>query len=449
MITLFRAVLVTCLLSASFAAAAQSHLSSDPTVVRARFLVVNERFDAALDLLRPLDPDGPAKIDILFLTGLAAMGVAQAREDEDERDALLDEAIEALRAILHDRPELTRVGLELARAFFLKGEDDLSREQFERVLAGGPAPVVVGNIRRYLREIQARQRWSSYIGGSLAEDSNIGGASDSEFIYIFGLPFRRNEESRATSGTGVVVWGGAEYQHPLTERLRMRAGADIVRREYGGTQFDQTTAATHLGPRWLIDANTEMSLLATAQQRWAAGHPQNHNLGARFEVKHRLSPHVRTRGQVSWQHRDFESSERADGPLLGLTGSATWFPTSSVRVDAAGGYSRERTQSLVWRNATRWVQAGAATALPYGFTVGGSAELYRWTHYEGRWGLFTPGGVPRRDRTRVLRATVLNRSLTLFGFSPEIALVREARATNAQLYDYQRNRVELRFQRLF
>ena len=448
MMTLLRTLLVALILSTPILAAAQSHLSSDPTVVNARILVVNERYGAALEILRPLDRDRPDKVDILFLTGLAAMGLAGAKEDEDERDALFDEAIEAFRPILHDRPELARVRLELARAFFLKGEDDLSREQFERVLAGGPAPVVVGNIRRYLRQIEARRRWSSYIGGSLAEDSNIGAVSDSEFIYIFGLPFRRNEESRATSGTGVVVWGGAEYQHPLTERMRLRAGVDLVRREYGGSLFDQTTAATHLGPRWLIDANTEMSVLATAQQRWAAGHPQNHNLGARFEIKHRLSRHVRTRGQVSWEHRDFESSERADGPLLGLTGSAAWFPTSSMRVDAAGGYSRERTTAVVWRNATRWVQAGAAMALPYGFTVGASAEQ-RWTRYEGRWGLFTPGGVPRRDRTRVLRATVLNRALTLFGFSPEIALVREARDTNAQLYDYQRNRAELRFQRLF
>ena len=448
MLTLYRALLVTLLVCVPLIAAADSHLSSDPAVVRARALVVNERFDAALDIVRPLDRSRPDRIDILFLTGVAAMGAAEVREDEAERNALLDEAIEALRAILHDRPELTRVRLELARAFFLKGEDDLARDQFELVLAGRPAPVVVANINRYLRQIRARRRWSSYIGGSLAEDSNIGAVSDSEFIYIFGLPFRRNEESRATSGTGVVVWGGAEYQHPLTERLRLRAGADLVRREYAGSRFDQTTVATHLGPRWLLDAKTEMSVLATAQQRWTAGHPRSHNLGARFEVKHRLSRSVRTRGQVSWQHRDFESSERSDGPLLGLTGSATWFPSSSLRVDAAGGYSRERTTSIIWRNATRWVQAGLSAALPYGFTAGGSAEQ-RWTRYEGRWGQFTPGGVPRRDRTRVLRATLLNRSLTLFGFSPEIAFVREARATNAQLYDYQRNRAELRFQRLF
>ena len=448
MTILFRACLAALLAFTSLAAVAHSHLSTDPTVVRARALVVNERFDEALAIVRRLDSDGPARIDILFLTGLAATGAAEAREDEVERDALIDEAIEALRAILHDRPELARVRLELARAFFLKGEDDFSREQFEQVLAGRPAPVVVANIHRYLRQIRERRRWSSYIGGSLAEDSNVGAVSDSEYIYIFGLPFRRSEDSRATSGTGVVIWGGTEYQHPLSERLRLRAGADMVRREYAGTRFDQTSVATHLGPRWLMDADTEMSVLATAEQSWAAEKPQSHTLGGRVELKHRLSGNIRSRGQVSWQKRDFESSEWNDGPLLGLTGGVTWLPTSSMRVDGAGGYSRERTESAAWRNATRWVQAGASVALPYGFTIGGSVEQ-RWTRYEGRWGQFTPGGVPRRDRTRILRTTLLNRSLSLFGFSPQIALVREARSTNAQLYDYQRTRTEFRFQRLF
>ena len=146
-----------------------------------------------------------------------------------------------------------------------------------------------------------------------------------------------------------------------------------------------------------------------------------------------------------------ETSSRAIArtvAVLELTGSAAWWPAPSVRVDAAGGYSLERTESIVWRSATRWVQAGVSVALPYGFTVGGGAEQ-RWTRYEGRWGVFTPGGGPRRDRTRILRATLLNRSLTVFGFSPQIALAREARNTNAQLYDYRRTRTEIRFQRQF
>ena len=176
--TRFRAPLTAFLLLISLTATADSHLSSDPTVIRARVLVGAKSFDKALVILRPLDISHPDRIDILFLTGLAAIGAAEGREVEEQRDTLLDEAIDALRAILRDRPELTRVRLELARAFFLKGEDDLARDQFERVLAGRPAPPVVANVNRFLRQIRERRRWSSYFGASIAEDSNIGAQSD-------------------------------------------------------------------------------------------------------------------------------------------------------------------------------------------------------------------------------------------------------------------------------
>ena len=58
-------------------------------------------------------------------------------------------------------------------------------------------------------------------------------------------------------------------------------------------------------------------------------------------------------------------------------------------------------------------------------------------------------GSAREDETRILRLSLLNRAFTVFGFSPQLVLVNEERTSNAQLYDYQRNRAELRFQRLF
>ena len=59
---------------------------------------------------------------MLFLIGLAATGASQQPDlADDEREALLDEAIASLHTMLIDRPGLVRVRLELARAFFLKG----------------------------------------------------------------------------------------------------------------------------------------------------------------------------------------------------------------------------------------------------------------------------------------------------------------------------------------
>ena len=119
------------------------------------------KYGEALAILRPLARGREVDGSVLFQIGLAATGASQHPDTpEAERDALLDEAIASFRAMLIDRPGLVRVRLELARVFFLKGEDGLSRRHFERVLVGKPPPPVAANVRRFLSEIRARRRWT-------------------------------------------------------------------------------------------------------------------------------------------------------------------------------------------------------------------------------------------------------------------------------------------------
>ena len=431
----------------ALAASDRSHLSSGPRVVDARALVENGRFSEALAVLRPLAPDHPDRTDVLFLLGLAAIEASrQTDTGEAERTALLDEAIAALRAILIDRPGLVRVRLELARAFFLKREDDLSHEHFERVLAGGPPPAMIANIRRFLEEMRARRRWSGWFGATLAPDSNPNAASDSDVIHIGGLPFRRDAGAR--SGLGAILWGGGEYQHPLGPRLRLRAGADLVRREYAGKDFDHTFLSGHVGPRWLVGRDTETSLLASTRRRWTAGKPESHSLGARFESEPRFSRRLTASMRAAWHQHEYRQDESLDGPQVTLALSAAWLMISTVRTDLTIGYERERPESVVWRNATRWARMGLSAALPLGFSLHGSTELRR-TDFKGDWSPFTSAGASRADRTRILRVSIFNRAFTLRGFSPQLVLVNEARESNAQLHDYRRNRAELRFVRQF
>ena len=424
-------------------------LASDPGVAGPRALVRAGKFEEALTVLRPMAQAHPGRTDILFLTGLAALEASlKPGRPKADQETLLDEAIEFLRAILIYRPGLVRVRLELARAFFLKGEDSLARGHFELVLAGKPPAPVVANVQQFLAEIRARRRWTMYLGAAMSPDSNIGGASDEQIIYINNLPFRRDAEELTTSGIGVSVWTGGEYQYPLGDRLRLRLGGDLSRQDYGGSKFDQTFVSVHAGPRWLVDRDTEVSLVGTARRRWTGTGPSHDDLGARFEAGHRLTPRIRVNGQASWYRRDKRTGEFLDGPILDVALGGSWVILPILRADGVAGYARGRPKSERWRNASRWLRLGASVALPRGFNVGGSGEL-RWTDYEGNWFPFTPDGAPREDRTRILRATVHNRAFTLYGFSPQLVVTNEARDTNAQLYDYKRTRAEVRAVRQF
>ena len=424
---------------------------------RARALIEAGSHEAALAILRPLAAAAGRvdRTDIRFLTGLAAVRAAERPgRPEESRDALLDEAIATFRAILVERPGLVRVRLELARAFFLKREDGLARDHFERVLAGRPTPAVAANVRRLLGEMRARRRWSAHFGMALASDSNLNAASADDTIHIslFGhtLPFRRAADAGPKPGLGVAVWGGAEYRYPLGARLRLRLGGDVSRAEHGHSAFDRTSLSVHAGPHWLADADTELALLASLRQHLAAGEAHSREAGLRFEAARRLSRRLTVQARAAYHRRvHADAGSRAlDGPVTSAALGIAWLATPQLRFDALAGWGRDRARSERYRNTLRRVRLGVSAALPWGFTAGAAAE-WRNTDYDGRWFLLTPGNVPRKDRTRILSVSLFHRAFTLGGFSPRIGLSRETRESNAQLHDYSRTRVDLGFVRQF
>ena len=149
----------------------------------------------------------------LFELGMTALEIAERTDSDDARRELYDEAIEAFRAILVNNPGLVRVRLELARTFFLKGQDGLARRHFEAVLAGGVPRPVAANIRQFLAIMQARKRLTGYFGMAVAPDSNLNAASESEIIYIdtvFGrLPFTREGDVGASRASACRFGVGA------------------------------------------------------------------------------------------------------------------------------------------------------------------------------------------------------------------------------------------------
>ena len=414
----------------------------------ARTLIDQGRFDEALDILRPLQQVRENDPNVTFLQGLAATRASQSPGlAEEERDALLDEAIAAFRAMLIDRPELVRVRLELALAFFFKGEDDLSRTHFEHVLAGNPPEAVVTNVRRFLAEIRARRRWSLHAGFALAPDTNIGASSDERIIYIGGLPFRRDQEELTTSGIGLSVWTSGEYQYPLSDRHRLRAGAFASRRDYAGSQFDQMFVSGFGGPRSLWSARSETSLLASVQRSWLGNAPDFDALGARIEAGRILTRRTRATARAGWHDRQYRTRAFLDGPVMDVSLEGSWVATPTIRANIGLGWGRERPETQRWRHERRWLRAGAEIALPRGFNLGASVEQ-RWADYEGNWFPHTDGEA-REDRTRSVRLFLHNRRLAWKGFSPQLSLVHEVRETNAQAYDYRRTGGELRAVRLF
>ena len=313
--------------------------SAAAETAKAQALFKAGRYEVALAILRPLAAARPGHLDTRFQAGMAALGASKKPDiAEAKREALLDEAIAAFRTMLIADPGLVRVRLELARAFFLKGEDTLATRHFEQVLAGKPPAPVVLNVNRFLSQMRARKRWSVRVGLALAPDSNISSRSEERTILldtpIGRLPFTFQAEDETESGIGISVWAGGEYQYPLEDRWQLRAGADMSRREYRSGKFDQMTVSGHVGPRWLIGRVTEASLLANVRQHWLSDEAEFRDLGIRVEGRHRLNRRMTASLNASRHERRYDERTHLDGAARRYLGGRR------LGGDADGAYRR-------------------------------------------------------------------------------------------------------------
>ena len=106
------------------------------------------RIDAARKLLERARPENDEeRIERLFLLGLIDARLGFARR-----------AARRFETILAQRPELTRVRLELARVYHSLGRDDKARFHFEASLADDLPSSVEAAVEGFLNRIDARKR---------------------------------------------------------------------------------------------------------------------------------------------------------------------------------------------------------------------------------------------------------------------------------------------------
>ena len=428
------------------------------------------RGEEALTLIRPVANARPDSRQAIFTTGLAALATADRSVQQGVKHSdsgvkeKYDLAVRSFRGMLVQDPSQLRVRLELARALFsrgncirppanlfkhLLGDDCWAAEQhFIRVLGADVPPQVVLNVRRFIQICRARKRATGSLSLALAPDTNVNTSTSAQTVNIFGLPFQLDDQARATSGIGVVGAFGAEIQRPLPKfkwmpgaAARLRVGGSIFRRDYSGGDFDDSNYGVYAGPRF-INTKGQMSILFQADQRAVNGRPYSRQYGLRVEGVRLVVPRLWVGGSVEGSRQTALSTE---GPIggPGLSWNAQSFanyavlPSLNVRFMAGSG--RENTDRLSTRHRSRWLGVMGTYDLPLGFTLTG-AQQYFLTDFDQPNPLFSPD--PPHTRLWFTRVALHNRKIQIRGFSPSLSIIREDRASNLTLYQYQRYRAE-------
>ncbi|MBB5516296.1 hypothetical protein FHS89_002322 [Rubricella aquisinus] len=399
------------------------------TVAEAEAALVNGAPVEALDILDRLEVD-PADdpLQILFIEGLAAMDAGQFQR-----------AIRALEAMVTAAPDLTRPRLELARAYFLAGDDGNAMRQFELVTGGITDLAVLDTIEQFLAEIEARRTlWYSFSIG-LAPDTNINAATDAATVDLafIGLPFDVPADARAQSGTGLETSLGLDWRgRPDEVGGRWTAGATLFAREYSDDRFDDRLIDVTLG-RQVRLSDWTLTFGPKALIRQSGGAVSERGYGLRLQGTH--TP--RATRQLSFSlGKDWDHNLLTDRRMARASASAGIVEALSGRTRAGVTLSLDRYHGEATTEARGVV---GLTGLFYtefadGLTVALRPRVSLAVYDQAVNGI---SGNRRRDITYGLPVEVSHRRLRIAGFQPYGQITWEQRDSVNPFFEYDRQRV--------
>ncbi len=405
-----------------------------PAVQVAKALMQARQWNEAREILMGLKPGGEEeKIQQLFLLGIAEFQLG-----------VYESAAQRFEAILARQPGLTRVRLELARAYHAMGRDGKARFHFRASLADRLPTSVQDAVESWLDHIDARKRWSASLSFSVLPESNPAKRTSSRDIRIGGVPFRLGEDARAASGTGLLINTGVQYSPVIGEDLRGVVAGSAAGKFFRDDDWNDISVWGDFGVARLFDQGN-VSGGIRYRQRWLGGERYSLGLGPWTRGRKALSPKTGADFSISAEHLEHTSQVGLDGWTLRLrTGLDYAFSTSTssrleidlTENDAQNPHQQHRIAGFV---------LSVSHAFEGGLSVSPGISFQRRRHAAAD-PLFRK---VRRDWLVQWSVNLFHRRLQYRGFAPYIGFSREENRSNIPVNEYVNDSVVIGMSRTF
>lgn len=313
-----------------------------------------------VELFDALSED-PANLELMFAYAIASLQI----EDYEA-------AISTLERMLFYNPNLSRVKLELAVAFYRLGVYEIARVHFESVLAEEPPQDVVDRIAPFLTEIEGRtalHRVSGFVEAGAVYSSNANfGPPDREVKAEFfpgGIGFL-SEDSDEAADFGASLNANVTHRYDM---LRANDDAWITSVDYNAVRY-RTESAGDLdalristGPRLAADDEAYgMKVRPSVGLSYVRSAGEDLYFGgiAGVEVSETLGPELAAYGGVSVEWRTFfNDREDFDGLYALAFGGLSLTPNKNLSYDLALLTRTDRTEESFNANTEIGVRLSA------------------------------------------------------------------------------------------
>ena len=376
-----------------------------------------------------------------FYFGVAAIDAGHAGE-----------GVLALERYVTNFPANQEARLELARGYFVLGDDVRAREEFDNVLKTHPPAAVQANIQRFLDAIRARE--SAYLptAGFYAEagvgsDSNVNAGVGSANINlpIFGQVTLLSGVK--TGDTFSYFAAGGNLTYPMAPGVALFGNASADQRfNRNDIAFDQRNVNLAGGASYLSGKNL-FRLTGSYNNLTLDSDTFRTIYGLTGEVNHQLDELQTLTGFVQSARLDYPGvNQPRNADLLALGGGyrkafiGKWQPLLTLQANAGGEHDIENRPDLGRKFYTGRAALAATPAPRWSLSAGAT---YQQSRYDGPDPLLV---AVRKDSYYGLDALVsyaLTREWSVRG-----EFQYQNNKSNLALYEYERNlfMIKLRYE---
>lgn len=429
-----------------FALANTQYLSPTELIVVAEKFAAQGQLDKAGAIYLTLNDcwDASIRTESLFQLGNIAMAQGDYKK-----------AIDFYRKIVDGNPNLSRVRLELALAYFMNKEYHASQFHFEFVRATPNLPDTVRQkIDMYLSLIRMRKNWSVDFVMGIIPDSNINNSGNSKqecINTIFG-PLCRPIESKK-SGVGISLSADTNYYLRFSERFGLRNTFGVNILDFPTSDFDDVSVYFASGPRYVFDSG-EISLQPMILAHWYAGDLYNLSYGLQLDTNWQMGQRwlFSVGGQIKKNKYHVDYIDRALGGYnLGLWIQPRFYVNNKSFLLAGIQFNQTDTNIKSYGNNNFTYSVGYFGEFRYGFTLLVRLDFINTRYRDSVWAVVDNQYLEqvRGDNMWQFYTRISNNKINWYNIIPAISYSYTSRDSNIPLYDFDKHRIKFEIMRRF
>ena len=360
------------------------------------------------------------------------------------RLGLAESAVSRFETILERHPDLARVQLELAVAYYALGIDDKAKLHIKSTLTENLPFSVESTVKEFLRRIDTRKPWSAFFSFSMLPESNALRRSDVTVVSIGGLPFELDQDSRPSSGVGLLFSGGVSHSTILADNLRGLVAVSGAAKMYENTELNDVTIVADLGLSQQFGSKSMSEGLRFGRQ-WIGGKRFRRIFGVWTQFRWQKSRSVEFELPVSVEYHRYATQSYRDGvefsvaPRFDFAVNDRTLVGVQPRVEFIGAKNAHHQKHVVG------IGFGFNKSFESGLSISLNPSFHRKRHAAND-PLF---GVRRLDEQFIFSVGFSHQAFRYKGFVPQFSYVYEQNQSNIPVNEYQNQGLNINISREF